>query len=192
MKPLALALFTAFSLRAQTPGLYPQVRALVLEAEAASANMLLLKDRGNPHTWAGDILAHAGYLEDAERAYAKSPGPSADPPYILWRAWVVYGRRERAEKLLESATSAEKKAGYFASFADLLWRTGEARQARARYEAARAIAVKIVDPPSANKCLRQSIKVSGSYPIRLRTSSLRLHTRDPGSAFRTHPFRPSQ
>src|SRR5882672_1339901 len=66
VKPLALGLAMAFFLHAQTPDFYPQVRALVLEAEAASANMSLLKDRSNPHTWAGDILAHAGYLEDAE------------------------------------------------------------------------------------------------------------------------------
>ena len=145
MKPLALATFVVFSIRAQTSDHYPQVRDLVLEAEAASANLSLLKDRSNPHTWAGDILAHAGYLEDAERAYAKSPSPSMDPPYILWRAWVVYGHPERAEKLIESATSPEKKATHLASFADLLWRAGKPQQARERFEAARAIAVKIVD-----------------------------------------------
>src|SRR5271165_1129033 len=140
------ALFIATVAYGETPDLYPQVRALVLEAEAASANMPLLKDHSNPHTWAGDILAHAGYLEDAERAYAKSPGPAQGPPYILWQAWVVYGHRERAERLLESTTKADVKARFFASFADLLWRLGEPEQARARYEAARAIAVKVVDP----------------------------------------------
>jgi tetratricopeptide (TPR) repeat protein len=145
MKSRVLMIFAVFCLRAQTPDLYPQVRALVLEAEAAGANRRPLKDRSNPHTWAGDILAQAGYLEDAERAYSKSPGPSSDPPLALWRAWVVYGQRERAETVIESATSTEKKATYFASFADLLWRTGQPEQARARYEAARKIAVKIVD-----------------------------------------------
>jgi len=106
-----------------------------------------LKDGSNSHTWAGDILAHAGYLEDAERAYAKSRGGSADPSYnILWRGWIVYGQRERAEKFIESAVTADKKAGYLASFADLLWRLGESDQARARYEAARGAASKIVDP----------------------------------------------
>jgi hypothetical protein len=90
--------------------------------------MRLLKDRGNPHTWAGDILAHAGYREDAERVYAKSTGASKDPPYMLWRAWVIYGHRERAEKLIESATSAEVKASMLTSFADLLWRFGEPAQ----------------------------------------------------------------
>ena len=145
MKWLTAALLTAFSVSGQTPDLYPRVRALVLEAERTAANMRLLKDHSNPHTWAGDILAHAGYLEDAEQAYAKSPGPSSDPPYILWRAWVVYGQRDRAEKLIESATAAEKKAPYLAAFADLLWRIGQPEEARAKYEAARALAVKIVD-----------------------------------------------
>src|SRR5271156_3194602 len=138
MKAFALALLAASCLRGQTLDLYPKVRSLVLEAEAASVNMRILKDNSNPHTWAGDILAHAGYLEDAERAYAKSPGPSADPPYTLWRAWVIYGRAKRAEQALDSATSPERKATYLVSFADLLWRTGQPEQARVRYEAARA------------------------------------------------------
>jgi tetratricopeptide (TPR) repeat protein len=146
MKSLVSALFTASFLHGQALDLYPQVRALVLEAEVASANMRLLKDRGNPHTWAGDILAHAGYREDAERVYAKSTGASKDPPYMLWRAWVIYGHRERAEKLIESATSAEVKASMLTSFADLLWRFGEPTQARASYETAEGIAMKIVDP----------------------------------------------
>jgi tetratricopeptide (TPR) repeat protein len=145
MKSLALALATTFSLCAQTPDLYPQVRAIVLEAEAASTNIRLFRDHGDPHTWAGNILEHAGYLEDAERAYAESPRPSSDLPYI-WRGWVVYGHQERAEKLIESATSAEKKAPFLASFADLLWRMGQPEQARARYDVARTIALRIVDP----------------------------------------------
>src|SRR5579871_5774038 len=101
MRSLPVLLFSGFSLCAQTPDLYPQVRSLVLEAEALSTNMRLLKDRSNPHTWAGDILAHAGYLEDAERAYAKSPGPNGDPPSLLWRAWF----RRRSEYCWRCAPS---------------------------------------------------------------------------------------
>jgi len=146
MKSLTVILISVFCLAGQAVDRYPQVRALVLEAEAASKDMRLLKDHSNPHTWAGDILAHAGYLEDAERAYARSPGPTANPPYALWRAWVVYGYPERAEKLIESATTAEKKGQLLAAFADILWRTGQSEQARARYEAARVNAAKIIDP----------------------------------------------
>lgn len=167
MKSLALALATTFSLCAQTPDLYPQVRALVLEAEAASTNIRLFRDHGDPHTWAGNILEHAGYLEDAERAYAESPRPSSGLPYI-WRGWVVYGHQERAEKLIESTTSAEKKATFLASFADLLWRMGQPEQARARYDVARTIALRIIDPARRKPVLAT---IGPGPPIRLRSSS---------------------
>ena len=110
MRSLALALATAFSLCGQSPDLYPRVRALVLEAEAASANMRFFNDNGDPHAWAGDILAHAGYLEEASLCKVVQPfvRSSGHP----WRAWVLYGHREPGQKLIESATSAERKATY--------------------------------------------------------------------------------
>jgi hypothetical protein len=153
MKSLALALATALSLCGQTPDLYPRVRALVLEAEAASANMRFFKDHGDPHAWAGDILAHAGYLEDAERAFAKSSSHLSDPPDILWRAWVLYGRREPVQRLIESTASAERKTTYLASFAEMLWRMGQPEQARARYEAARTVGLTVVDPAQRKQLL---------------------------------------
>src|ERR1700722_10639134 len=140
-----LSLATTFSLCAETLDLYPQVRALVLEAEAASTNIPLFRDHGDPHTWAGNILEHAGHLEDAERAYAESSRPSSDLPSI-WRGGVGYGHQEGAEKLIGFTSSAEKKATFLASFADLLWRMGQPEQARARYDVARTIALKMVDP----------------------------------------------
>ena len=112
MRSLALALATAFSLCGQSPDLYPRVRALVLEAEAASANMRFFKDHGDPHAWAGDILAHAGYLEEVEPSAKACPAIWSDPPDDPWRAWVLYGHREPGQKLIESATSAERKATY--------------------------------------------------------------------------------
>ncbi len=145
MKALLAVLLLVTGGRSQTIDRYPQVRALVLEAEAAAGSIPLLRDRSNPHTWAGDILAHAGYLDDAERAYAKSQGPT-QPPYTLWRAWVVYGHRDRAERMIANETSTEKKARYNGMLADLLWRMGESEEARARYEAARVTAMKIADP----------------------------------------------
>src|SRR6266404_1824077 len=118
MKPPAWLVLRSLLAHAQTEDRYPKVRALVLEAEVLAANMRLLKDRGDPHAWAGDLLAHAGYLEDAERAYAKATNPSGDTPYFLWRAWIVYGQRDRAEKLLESVRTSEKQASFVTSFAD--------------------------------------------------------------------------
>lgn len=149
----ALAILAGFCLEGQTPDHYPQVRALVLEAASSTANIRLLNDRSNPHTWAGDILAHAGYLEDAERIYARSPGPFSDPPVILWRSWVVYGQRKRAEQFIESLTDPEKKASYSAMLADLVWRTGRQEQARLLFESARVVAMKIVNPGRREKTL---------------------------------------
>jgi hypothetical protein len=48
--------------------------------------------------------------------------------------------------LIEFTTSAEKKATFLASFADLLWRMEQPEQARTRYGVARTIALKMVDP----------------------------------------------
>src|SRR6266576_3663634 len=76
-------------LGAQSSDLYPQVHALLLEAEAAAANVRFLDDRSNPRTSIGSLLAHAGYLEDAARAFASDPSSFPGPPYDLWRAWVV-------------------------------------------------------------------------------------------------------
>jgi len=181
-----LSLATTFSLCAETLDLYPQVRALVLEAEAASTNIRLFRDHGDPHTWAGNILEHAGYLEDAERAYAESPRPSSDLPYI-WRGWVVYGHPERAEKLIESVTSAEKKATFLASFADLLWRMGQPEQARARYDVARTIALRILDPARRKPVLAtidQGLQFVSDPPPNLISAT----PQDPGSTFRTLLF----
>jgi tetratricopeptide (TPR) repeat protein len=65
----------------------------------------------------------------------------------------VYGHPDRAEKVLAAATTAETKATYNASYADLLWRTGQPDEARERYQAARAIAVTIVDPVKRKRVL---------------------------------------
>ena len=74
------------SLGAQNRDLYPQVHGLLLEAEVASANIRFLDDRSNPRTSIGGLFAHAGYLEDAERAFASDPSSVPGPPYDLWRA----------------------------------------------------------------------------------------------------------
>ena len=153
MKFLFLAAVMAYQLSAQMPDLYPQVRALALEAQTASAGIGFLRDHSDPHGMAGDILAHAGYLEDAERAFAKAPSYSSDAPSALWRAWVVYGNPEKAQKLIDSTTNPEKKANLSASLADLLWRLGQTGEARARFEAARSIAAKIIDPVKRKRAL---------------------------------------
>ena len=127
-------------LHAQGRDLYPQVHGLLLEAEAASANIRFLDDRSNPRTSIGGLFAHAGYLEDAERAFASDPSSRPGPPYDLWRAWVVYGRMDRVEKSIDAMNDPEGKARFLLSLADLLWRTGHADQARLKFAQSKELA----------------------------------------------------
>ncbi len=104
------------------------------EAETASANIKVSETIGsNPRTSIGALYAHAGYLDDAERAFARSPSSVPGPPYPLWRGWVVYGRLDRAEKSIDAVIDPEAKARFLLSLADLLWRTGQADEARLRF-----------------------------------------------------------
>jgi len=50
--------------------LYPKIREVILEAEAAAAGMTVLPDNGRPHEWAANLLARAGYLDNAKKAGA--------------------------------------------------------------------------------------------------------------------------
>jgi len=96
---IAFAILTNIQLGAQTRDLYPQVHALLLEAETSSTNIQFLDDRSNPHTSIGSLYALAGYLEDAERA---SPDFRAKFPVPLTicgaRGWSMAGwtARKRA------------------------------------------------------------------------------------------------
>ena len=146
MRALIHAAIAVLPLFAQPPDHYPRVRELALEAEKAAAGKLRSKDGGDPHSRIGDILARAGYTEDAERLYRKSPFWKSTLPVELIRAWGVYGQRERAEKTIETTPIPVTKAMYLASYADLLWRMGEPEAARKRYEEARTIAKGVADP----------------------------------------------
>jgi hypothetical protein len=97
---------------------YPEIRAIIREAELASVNIRFLNDRSNPSGWAGRLYAQAGYLEDAARAFTKAlDSPSMKPEPSLWRARVVYGvdprgpaRRCQGPKCLRSADSIRSLA----------------------------------------------------------------------------------
>lgn len=143
--PLIFAFFSILPVKAQKLDLYPQVHTVLLDAEASATNITFLDDRSNPHTSIGDLYAHAGYLEDAERVFAGYPSSIPGPPYYLWRAWVVYGRLDRAEKSIDEITDPEHKGQFVLSLADLLWRMGQADQARIKFVQARALAAKISD-----------------------------------------------
>ncbi len=133
---------TSVALRGQSkadPNLYPEVRALILEAELAANGLRMPENGSNPWTWAGSLYAQAGYVEDAERLF----GPSAEPPYKLWKARVVYGDLAGAEASLDKIAKLESRAACFASLADLLWRMQRPDLARIRFEKARRLAAQI-------------------------------------------------
>ena len=142
---IVFAILSILRLEAQNLDLYPQVHKILIDAEASATNIRFLDDRTNPHTWIGDLYAHAGYLEDAERAFAASPSSIPGPPYYLWRAWVVYGRPDRAEKSIDAVTDPEHKGQFVLSLADLLWRMGQADQARLKFAEAKTLAAKFTD-----------------------------------------------
>jgi hypothetical protein len=143
---LAVFVILTASLSAQSRNLYPQVHAVLLEAESSSTNIHLLDDRTNPHTYIGSLYAHAGYLEDAERAFAREASSAPGPPYPLWRAWVVYGRLDRVQKSIDAIMEPERKARFLLSLADLFWRMGQPDQARLEFAQVKELAAKVGDP----------------------------------------------
>jgi hypothetical protein len=144
LTPVTLFLLPLYA-QAPSSDRYPEIRAIIREAEAASAGVRLLDDRSNPHSWAGTLYARAGYLEDSARAFGVDLASRS--PYPLWRAQVVYGDLAGAEKKLRANNpESEKQAGALSSLADLLWRMGKPAEARVRYEDALAIASKIANP----------------------------------------------
>jgi tetratricopeptide (TPR) repeat protein len=121
---------------------YPEIRAIIREAEVAAKNVPILPDKSRPVLWAGNLYARAGYLDDAERAYSKTDVP----PVTVFRARVVYGDLAGAEKYLRSLADPDRRATSTSSLADFLWRTGDTEGARAHYATARQIAARIADP----------------------------------------------
>ena len=125
MRPFVVIAVTLLPMVAQEAGQhdrYPEIRALIREAELAAVNIQFLKDRSEPSSWAARLYGRAGYLEDAARALGNKPDSAG---YFLWRARVVYGDLAGAEQSLAAIADPERKAGAMASLADLLWKMGD-------------------------------------------------------------------
>jgi len=121
--------------------LYPQAHALIHEAEAASLNIATFDDRSVPAEWVGHLYARAGYLEEAERACARS----GSFPFSLLKAYVLYGRISSAEHLLARALDPYKKAQAELSAADVFWRSGQMEKASDYARRAKQTASTIAD-----------------------------------------------
>lgn len=122
--------------------MYPQVRAIVYEAETNSTGIQFLPDRSEPLLVAGRLYMRAGYLDDAARVF----GSLSDDRYHLWKFRAVYGDLDGADKTLESIGDPQKKAQDQIQLADLLWKLGEPGEAKRRFDAARQTASRIANP----------------------------------------------
>jgi len=78
MKSWILVAVAASILYAQKPmdDRYPQIRAVIREAELAAKDVPILPDKSRPLLWAGNLYARAGYLDDADRTYATTTVPA--------------------------------------------------------------------------------------------------------------------
>lgn len=124
------------------PDRYPQIRAIIREAEVDAAGVPMLPDRSRPEEWAGRLYARAGYLDDATRAYGKT----GDVQIILLRARVIYGELPDVDKGLESITNLNHKASSMLAVGEILWRMGNTGAARRYLDNARQVALRIPGP----------------------------------------------
>jgi tetratricopeptide (TPR) repeat protein len=128
---------------------YPTVRVVIAEAETTTASIQPSQERQRTVWRVANVYARAGYLDDAGRLLGPS-GRSVD----IWKAQVLYGDLNGAEKDLESIEDPEMTARIRVSLADLLWKMGNPNEARIRLEAARRFAAKIPDPEHQKQTLR--------------------------------------
>lgn len=105
---------------------YPEVRSIILEAESASISITVLPDGSKPLSWAADLLARAGYLEDAMRVGAKG----AVPLEQFASAQTLYGDLEGALKAVAAVRDPERRTTRLTGLGNILWRMGYPANAR--------------------------------------------------------------
>lgn len=105
---------------------YPEIRSIILEAEEASAGIAVLPGGSRPLLWAADLLARAGYLEDAMRVGAKA----ALPREQFASAQTLYGDLEGAYKAVAVIGDPERRTTRLAGLGNILWRMGDRANAR--------------------------------------------------------------
>jgi hypothetical protein len=126
---------------------YPEIRSLILEAETASAGITALPDGSKPLSTTAELLARAGYLDDAMRVGARA----GVPPEQFAFAQTLYGDLPGALKAVAAMRDLERRTTRFTDIAHLLWRMGD-----------RTNASKVLDEAErlANLILNQSIASS--------------------------------
>lgn len=136
---------------------YPEIRALLREAEAAAAGTVRLENRRDPFAWIGSLYERGGYLDDARRVFLKSPGAA-----VHLRARVLYGDLPNALAEAESKKDPVERAAWFESIADTLWRIGQPELARTALDKADAAAKTIPDPKKRDIRLQITAQLRGA------------------------------
>jgi hypothetical protein len=100
---------------------YPEARALILEAAAASKAGVTLPDKSRPLLMAANLLTRAGYLDDAIRVAARD-GAAPDQLYL---AQTLYGDLPAALKTVAAMRDPGIRTTRITAIAQLLWRMGD-------------------------------------------------------------------
>lgn len=118
----------ASAMAATAADYYPEIRTIIQEAVEASAGagISVLPDRSKPMTWAADLFARAGYLEDADKAAAKA---GVGPEQFV-RARTLYGDLVSARRAIDAVRDADQKATLLTTVGNILWRMGDPANAQ--------------------------------------------------------------
>jgi hypothetical protein len=138
--------------------LYPQIHAILREAETESLNIPSFDDRSVPSEWEAHLYARAGYLEDARRTSLRTSKFSA----VLLKGYVVYGAMSSAENVVAQMPNPYGKGRAQLIIADTLWRMGQSARARQYVEQANGIASTLTDKPRQINLL-QLVKQEAEY-----------------------------
>ena len=122
--------------------LYPEIRTLILEAEAAYDGKTELPSRRSAMAWASDLYGRAGYFADAARA-AKKAGV---PPGWLVFARVLYGDLNGGLKEVRSIRDSVSRASMLTHLGGELWRMGDRTNAGDVLDEAERAARTILNP----------------------------------------------
>ena len=125
-----------------TTDYYPEVRKVLLEAEAASVGITILPDRSTPLPWAARLYARAGYLEDAARAWKKA----GEGQEQLISARVLYGDLPGGLNVIAAIRDSEKKAQALIHVAQMLWKMGDRTHAETVLAQADRVIPTLADP----------------------------------------------
>ena len=167
----------------QAQGQHPELRAIILEAIDLTKDIRRFPDRGSPQNQAAELLARAGYAEDAEEVIRQYLDEASFPPYYLWKSWAVYGPQQRMDQYLATLKDPNARVGILTSYASTLWRLGQKEKARQTYLAAQNLLPKVTilqKRTNSTNAIAQGLKyIDDDAPSPLSTRTIPLPKRTP-------------